>query len=132
MNGNTAHVIAEITASDSTSDVIFYNSDAGFTPLKEMLDPERSVLAADVSVPEKGYVAIALMNYSIVINGEEDPDMIQFYIGRNAGELESYVDILKAAGHANVTVEYETDADAESSADAYIIHVLDQNGDPVP
>jgi hypothetical protein len=31
-----------------------------------------------------------------------------------------------------VTVEYETDADDESSADAYIIHVLDQNGDPVP
>jgi len=132
LNGNTAHVIAEITASDSTSDVIFYNSDAGFTPLKEMLDPERGVLAADVNVPEKGYVAIALMNYSIVINGEEDPDMILFYIGRNADELESYVDTLKAAGYANVTVEYETDADAESSVDAYIIHVLDQNGDPVP
>jgi len=132
LNGNTAHVIAEITASDSTSDVIFYNSDAGFTPLKEMLDPERGVLAADVNVPEKGYVAIALMNYGIVINGEEDPDMILFYIGCNAGELESYVDTLKAAGYANVTVEYETDADAESSVDAYIIHVLDQNGDPVP
>jgi len=132
LNGNTAHVIAEITASDSTSDVIFYNSDAGFTPLKEMLDPERGVLAADVNVPEKGYVAIALMNYSIVRNGEKDPDMILFYSGRNAGELESYVDTLKAAGYANVTVEYETDADAESSADAYIIHVLDQNGDPVP
>ena len=132
LNGNTAHVIAEITASDSTSDVIFYNSDAGFTPLKEMLDPERGVLAADVSVPEKGYVAVALMNYSMVINGEEDPDMIQFYICRSAGELESYVGTLKASGLANVTVEYETDADAESSADAYIIHVLDQNGDPVP
>ena len=132
LNGNTAHVIAEITASDSTSDVIFYNSDAGFTPLKEMLDPERGVLAADVSVPEKGYVAVALMNYSMVINGEEDPDMIQFYICRSAGELESYVGALKASGLANVTVEYETDADAESSADAYIIHVIDQNGDPVP
>ena len=132
LNGNTAHVIAEITASDSTSDVIFFNSDAGFTPLKEMLDPERGVLAADVSVPEKGYVAVALMNYSMVINGEEDPDMIQFYICRSAGELESYVGTLKASGLANVTVEYETDADAESSADAYIIHVVDQNGDPVP
>lgn len=132
VNESTAHVIAEISASDSTSDVIFYNSDAGFTPLKEMLDPERGVLAADVSVPEKGYVAIALMNYSIVINGEEDPDMIQLHIGRNAGELESYVDTLKAAGHENVTVEYGTGADAESSADAYIIHVVDQNGDPVP
>jgi peroxiredoxin len=136
LNGDTAHVIAEITASDSTSDVIFFNSEAGFTPrftpLKEMLDPERGVLAADVSVPEKGYVAVALMNYSMVINGEKDPDMIQFYICRSAGELESYVDILKAAGRANVTVEYETDADAESIADAYIIHVLDQNGDPVP
>ena len=79
LNGDTAHVIAEITASDSNSDVIFFNSEAGFTPrftpLKEMLDPERGILAADVSVPEKGYVAVALMNYSMVINGEEDPDM---------------------------------------------------------
>ncbi len=132
VNDSTAHVIAEISASDSTSDVIFFSDNAGYTPLKEMLDPERGVLAADVSVPEKGYVAVALMNYSMVINGEEDPDMIQFYIGRSAGELESYVGALKASGLANVTVEYETDADAESSADAYIIHVLDQNGDPVP
>ena len=132
VNDSTAHVIAEISASDSPSDVMFYRDDTGFTALKDMLDPERGVLAADVSVPEEGRLPVALMNYSMVINGEEDPDMIQFYICRSAGELESYVGTLKASGLANVTVEYETDADAESSADAYIIHVLDQNGDPVP
>ena len=136
LNGDTAHVIAEITASDSTSDVIFFNSEAGFTPrftpLKEMLDPERGVLAADVSVPEKGHVSVCLIDYSKVINGEVDPDLVQFYIGRSAGDVESYIDTLKAAGHENVTVEYGTGADAESSADAYIIHVVDQNGDPVP
>ena len=136
VNDSTAHVIAEISASDSTSDVIFFNSEAGFTPrftpLKEMLDPERGVLAADVSVPEKGRVSVCLIDYSKVINGEGDPDLIQFYIVRSAGEVESYVDTLKASGRDKVTVEYETDADAESSADAYIIHVVDQNGDPVP
>ena len=132
VNDSTAHVIAEISASDSTSDVIFFSDNAGYTPLKEMLDPERGVLSADVSVPEKGHVSVCLIDYSKVINGEVDPDLVQFYIGRSAGDVESYIDTLKAAGHENVTVEYGTDADAESSADAYIIHVVDQNGDPVP
>ena len=131
VNDSTAHVIAEISASDSTSDVIFFSDNAGYTPLKEMLDPERGVLAADVSVPEKGHVSVCLIDYSKVINGEVDPDMVQFYIGRSAGDLESYIDTLKAR-HENVTVEYGTGSDAESSADAYIIHVVDQNGDPVP
>ena len=129
---SVAHVVAEISASDLASDVIFYNDATGFTPLKEMLDPERGVLAADVSVPEEGRVLVWLLDYSKAIHGEEDPDMIQLHIVRSAGEVDSFVDTLKAAGRENVTVEYETDADAESSADAYIIHVLDQNGDPVP
>jgi len=129
---SVAHVVAEISASDLASDVIFYTDATGFTPLKEMLDPERGVLAADVSVPEEGRVLVFLVDYSKVINGEEDPDMIQFHIVRSAGGIESYVDFLKAAGCNEVTVEYETDANDESSVDAYIIHVLDQNGDPVP
>ena len=138
VNDSTAHVIAEISASDSTSDVIFYNSDAGFTALKEMLDPDRGVLAADVSVPEEGYVMVCLVDYSKVLKGEDDPDMFPFYIARNPGEIDSFVNALKASGYSEVTVEYETDADAGSKADAgikadaYIIHVLDQNGDPVP
>ena len=97
-----------------------------------MLVPERGVLTTDVNIPEKGRVLVWLLNYSMAINGEEDPDMIQFHIVRSTEGIDSFVDTLKAAGCNEVTVEYETDADAESSADAYIIHVLDQNGSPVP
>ena len=129
---SVAHVVAEISASDLASDVIFYTDATGFTPLKEMLDPERGVLAADVSVPEEGRVLVFLVDYSKVINGEEDPDMIQFHIVRSADGIESFVDTLKASGYGKITVEYETETDAGSKADAYIIHVLDQNGDPVP
>ena len=132
VNDPTAHVIAEISASDSASDVIFYTEEAGFTPLKDMLDPERNVLAADVSVPETGYVTGFLMDYNKTITGEGDPDTIPFYFARSPGELDAYVDKLKASGYSNITVEYETETDAGSEADAYIIHVLDQNGDPVP
>ncbi len=129
---SVAHVAAEISASDSAADVIFYNSNTGYTPLKEMLDPERGVLAADVNVPEEGRVLVWLLDYSKVINGEDDPDMIQIYIVRSPSEIDPVVDALKATGYSNVTVEYETETDAGSKADAYIIHVLDQNGDPVP
>ena len=138
VNDSTAHVIAEISASDSASDVIFYNTAAGYTPLKDMLDPERGVLATDVSVPEEGYVLVCLIDYSKAVKGEDDPGLAPYYIGRSSSELDSFVDTLKASGYSNVTVEYETEtdagsqADAGSKADAYIIHVLDQNGDPVP
>jgi hypothetical protein len=126
-----AHVAVEISASDSAADVIFYNSETGYTPLKEMLDPERGVLTADVSVPEEGHTLVCLMDYKKLMN-DDDPDLIQFYIVRSSSEIDPFVEALKASGYSNVTVEYETDADDESSADAYIIHVLDQNGDPVP
>ena len=145
VNDSTAHLIAEISASDAASDVVFYNSDAGYKALKELLDPELGVLAADVSVPEEGQVLVCLMDYNKLINGNEDPDLIQLYIVRSPSGIDSFVDALKETGYGEVTVEYETETDTESSADAnetdaaaessanaYIIHVLDQNGDPVP
>ena len=132
VNDSTAHVIAEISASDSPTDVVFYNSDAGYTDLKDMLDPNRGVLTCDVSVPEEGQVLVALMDYQKMVTEMNDPDIIQFYIIRNPSEIDTHIDALKASGYSNVTVEYETETNAGSKADAYIIHVLDQNGDPVP
>ena len=132
VNDSTAHVIAEISASDSPTDVVFYNSDAGYTDLKDMLDPNRGVLTCDVSVPEGGQVLVALMDYQKIVTEMNDPDIIQFYIIRNPSEIDTHIDALKASGYSNVTVEYETETNAGSKADAYIIHVLDQNGDPVP
>ena len=132
VNDSTAHVIAEISASDSPTDVAFYNSDAGYTDLKDMLDPNRGVLTCDVSVPEEGQVLVALMDYQKMVTEMNDPDIIQFYIIRNPSEIDTHIDALKASGYSNVTVEYETETNAGSKADAYIIHVLDQNGDPVP
>ena len=132
VNDSTAHVIAEISASDSPSDVMFYRDDTGFTALKDMLDPERGVLAADVSVPEEGRLPVALIDYSKMSKGEDDPDVVQFYIVRSPAEIDLFVENLKASGRTNVTVEYETGAEAGSGADAYIIHAVDQNGDPVP
>ena len=132
VNDSTAHVIAEISASDSPTDVVFYNSDAGYTDLKDMLDPNRGVLTCDVSVPEEGQVLVALMDYQKIVTEMNDPDIIQFYIIRNPSEIDTRIDALKASGYSNVTVEYETETNAGSKADAYIIHVLDQNGDPVP
>jgi peroxiredoxin len=134
VNDPTAHVIAEISASDSPTDVIFYNSDAGFTALKDMLDPDRGVLTCDVSVPEEDQVLVYLLDYNKMINDEDDPDLIQFYIVRSPGEIDTFVDTLEASGYSNITVEYETEtnADADSDANAYVIHVVDQNGSPVP
>ncbi len=137
VNESTAHLIAEISAADSASDIILYNSNEGYAHLKDMLDPDRGVRTCDVSVPEEGPVLISLMDYNKVIAGEDDPDMIQFYIVRSSSELDTVVEVLKATGYGNVTVEYETETETETdagskAADAYIIHVLDQNGDPVP
>ncbi len=133
VNDSTAHVIAEISASDTTSDVVFFNAAAGsYTSLKDMLDPERGVLATDVSLPEEGSVMVCLANYSKLLKGEKDPNMSPYFLARSSGDLDFFVNTLKASGYGSITVEFETETDAGSRTDAYIIHVLDQNGDPVP
>ena len=133
VNDSVAHVLAEISASDSASDILFYNSNTGFTALKDMLDPERGVLACDVSVPEEGQVVVYLVDTSKALTEEGDPDLIQFYLVRSSASAESFVDFLKSNGYDKVTLDYVAeDSAAESKAEAYIIHVLDQNGSPVP
>ena len=133
VNDSVAHVLAEISASDSASDILFYNSNTGFTALKDMLDPERGVLACDVSVPEEGQVVVYLLDNSKALTEEGDPDLIQFYLVRSSASAESFVDFLKSNGYDKVTLDYVAeDSAAESKAEAYIIHVLDQNGSPVP
>ncbi len=133
VNDSVAHVLAEISASDSASDILFYNSNTGFTALKDMLDPERGVLACDVSVPEEGQVVVYLVDTSKALTEEGDPDLIQFYLVRSSASAESFVDFLKSNGYDKVTLDYVAeDSAAESKSEAYIIHVLDQNGSPVP
>ena len=130
---STAHIIAEISASDNPAGMLFYNSDAGYTPVKEMLDYNRGILTADVSVPEDGQVLVALMDFDRFQRENVDPDVVQFYIVRSSDAIDAYIEDLKTTGFSNITVEYETKTDeAGSKANAYIIHVLDQNGDPVP
>ena len=134
VNDSIAHVRAEITTADAAADVIMHSSEEGYTKLPDMYDPDRGVMVRDVAVPEDGFSVVALLDYTVVISGKEDPDLVQYLLVRNTDELQKMVDTFKAAGSEESFFEMVSDeaAESESTADAYIIHVLDQNGDPVP
>ena len=134
VNDSVAHIRAEITAADAAADVILYTSEEGYTKLADMYDPDRGVMVRDVAIPEEGFSVVSLLDYSVVISGKEDPDMISYLLVRNADGFQKMLETYKEAGHKEAYFELVSDepAAADNAADAYIIHVLDQNGDPVP
>ena len=91
-------------------------------------------MARDVAVPEDGFSVVALLDFTTVVSGNEDPDMIQCYLVRSTDDIQSFMDMLIANGYTEASCELLSDeaADNANAAEAYVIHVLDQNGDPVP
>ena len=134
VNDSVAHIRVEITAADAAGDVILHSSEENFTKLQDMYDPERGVMARDVAVPEDGFSVVALLDFTTVVSGNEDPDMIQCYLVRSTDDIQSFMDMLITNGYTEASCELLSDeaADNANAAEAYVIHVLDQNGDPVP
>ena len=134
VNGDVAHVRAEISAADSGCNMFFYNADTGFLDLKDMYDSATNTLVCDVKVPEDGYGLIALLDYDKATTGEGDPNLFQYYLVRTDYDIDQFVEMLKTSGFENVSWEFvsEEAAENENTAEAYVIYVLDQNGDPVP
>lgn len=135
VNERVVHLQIEVTEADVLSNVIFYNSVSGGTPLKDLYDPERGILSCEIEIPEDtGYVDVALLNNDTFYYGADDPDLIVYYLVPSVDGIASFQELLTQYGYAVVGIEYQDSEEtpAAVSADAYIIHVADQDGNPVP
>lgn len=101
--------------------------------LRDMLDPETGIYACEQSMPgpedEKQFVQIALFDE----NGDEDVSREDTsYLIRDEDGIELVAELLRSEGYGEVSWEYaDEDAPDENALQAYVIHVVDQDNNPV-
>ena len=103
------------------------------TYIKDLLDPDTGVYSFRQSMPgpedEYQFVKIALFNAQEEEASEKD---IISYLMKDEDGLKALVEGIKSQGYEGVSWEYaDADAPAENALQAYIIHVVDQDNNPV-
>jgi len=131
----TAKIRLEISASDNPGVLLFNEQNNSFISyLSTLLDRENNVFTYNMSVPSAEdpwhY------NYGLLTNPglENDPDDAEILVIPSEEYIEEIVELLQAIGIENVTWAREDSAPVKSSdkQGAYTLHVIDQEGNPVP
>ena len=135
VNDTTARIRLEIAAGDSPENMLFYDSCSGNIHLvPSLLDTERNAYFCDISLPapETG----ELLTYCLIqdIRLDDDPDMAFLYLAPSDDELTKIVAQLLTEGtQASLKFMNEEDVTApDTKQSAYVLRIVDQNGDPVP
>lgn len=125
-----AHLRLEIAASDDPAAVIFYNYSDIFM-LPDLLDAERNAYIFDQPMPgadaESHWVCCLLTK-----EGDTDDDVVAVYLIPGEEYIEELAEDVRSWGY-EVSWEYGDYAWPEAALpQAYLLHVVDQNGAPVP
>lgn len=129
----TAHLRAEIAVEDNPGDMILYESLSGaIHEIPTLLDADSGSYLCDVTMP--GAQDTYPFVYVCLQDGEdaEDSAIIETYLIMGEEYVEELAETLRSWG-MEVSWEYGQPAEAENAeAEAYILHVADQYGSPVP
>lgn len=133
---NTAHIRLEISAADNPVNIIYEDYQGPYLLVTDLLDPGRGAYVYDQSIEgenngeeyhfNSGYLS-DLSRY------ETDPEWIRIFLIRDEAAIAEIEALLAMSGYEGFRWEYADPEPAEESApQAYIIHAVDQYGDPVP
>ena len=130
IHDDVAHLRLEITAEDDPTVVTYYNL-SDIEILQSLLDPERNAYVIDQPMPDPDtgdyYIFGALV--------PEDNDLTKapsVYLIPDEEYIERLAEDLRSRGY-DVTWEYGDYIPPEQPwIQSYLLHIVDQNGDPVP
>ncbi len=135
VNDTAARIRLEIAAGDSPENMLFYDGCSGSIHLiPSLLDPERNAYFCEMPLPapETG----ELLTYCLIqdMRLDDDPDMAFLYLAPSDDELAKLVSQLLAEGtQASLKYVDEENVKAQDTElSAYVLRIVDQNGDPVP
>ena len=127
---DTARIVLEIKAEDNLKDIVFsdYENNQSFY-IYSLLDKERNeYVYEDKMVDHWFVVSLGTQTGNLSI----DPDFTAMYLFRNEKDIQELVDYGREEGF-DVTWEYAEGKEPEAAEKgSYILHVIDQNGEPVP
>ena len=128
----TAHLRIDLGIKDTVGNMVLSDPGVGIVTVESMYDAERGAFVYDQQMPaadaEIQYTAGMLCD---VLLAYDDPDYIIYYLTTSEDHIE---DLVNGMGNSGVTVtwEYAEDAGAGEELQAYIVHIVDQDGNPVP
>jgi len=127
---DVAHLRLELSASDDPAAIICYDlSDIRIA--QDLLDGQRDAYVLDQPMPDartgEYYAYVCLMNMD-----SDDPDLYGVYLVPGEEYLDALAEEMRSVGY-DVTWEYD-DGDWEEppQPQVYLLHVVDQDGAPVP
>lgn len=136
VNGSAANLRGQITAGDNPGDMVLFVSDSqrsDILRISAILDPEKNILGYELPVYDKQYSYAALINYDMMLSTGDDPEAVEVYLLKSETEAEQFAVLLKESGYPDITWEYgKQEITAETSAQSYIFHTIDQDGNAVP
>ena len=128
---DTAHLRLETAAADDPANMICADYNMNFYPLSSLLDAQRGAFLFDVKMPnaeaERHY------EYICLVDGGSEKGKILYgvYLISDDEYIEELENDLLAWGY-KVTWEYaDADEKTENTPQAYILHVVDQDNNPV-
>ena len=123
----------EVAADDDVDGMEFADlSRMTLTPVAGLLDPERGVCLYDLSMPDPSggeqYACVSLSNNGV----DDDAKEVFVYLFRDEEGIREMAEVYAREGLGEVRWEYaDTDETAGNTLQAYIMHVVDQDGSPV-
>ena len=124
----------EVAADDDVPAMMYADTyKAGNLHVTELLDPKTGIYSYEQFMPnpedQLPIFQIGLFNGNEAELTEKD---IVYYMVKDEESIEILVDSLKEDGYVGIHWEYaDADAPAENALQAYIIHVVDQDNNPV-
>ncbi len=130
IEGDVARLRFEIAASDSPGEMYYYNLSQLYH-MPALLDAERNAYVFDQPLP--GADAEAHVVYACLLNPDKDTeeDVTEVYLIPGERYIEEIAEAMRDLGY-ELTWEFGDAVQAQAAPEAYILHVVDQNNDPVP
>ena len=123
----------EIAAEDDVDRMVYGDLyQMTLIPAARLLDQERGVYLYDQSMPDPSaseqYTCVSLSDSGV----DEDAKELYVFLFRNEESIREMAEVYAGEGLGEVRWEYaDTDEKAGSTLQAYIMHVVDQDGSPV-
>ena len=131
--GDTAKMVIEIAADDDLMDIVYGDYvNVEFFDMISLLDKERNeyVYEQKIGDEEASYSTVSLGTKTG--NLDADPGYIIMFLFPDEKSIQEMVDFYHDNG-INVTWEYVEEKDPETAQKgSYMLHTIDQNGEPVP
>ena len=136
VSDDSVRLRAEITINDDPAIMVLnciMADSSSAKAVREMYDPERGAFVCDFPMPapsDESHLSQGLLYFWEL--GLQDPDTAVIYLISGEAYISEFSALMEAYGLTDVRWEFAEQLQEETAPQAYVLHIVDQHGAPVP